>query len=158
MAAVAFCWMRPVPDSGPAHLVDQCGKANPRNTAEIIVVGILTSDTLVRSSVPKHSNPIYPLQLRRLHVRVENVLKGDLTAATVDVYYFTFAGGFEGNQPLGMWEPGCRRILWLRRDSDVLRTACDGFDYCTLGVYSGAHPPSGLTRGDRWITLSPTSC
>jgi hypothetical protein len=73
-------------------------------------------------------------------VRVENVLKGAPIPQTIGVYYFTFAGGFDGNRPLGFWEAGDRRILWLRRDSGVLRTVCDGFDSCTEGVWSGAHP------------------
>jgi hypothetical protein len=70
---------------------------------------------------------------------VENVLKGDVTVGPAAVYYFTFAGGFDGPQPLGFWRVGGRRILWLRSDSGVLRTACDGWDGCTLGVYSGSH-------------------
>jgi hypothetical protein len=125
----------------PPHLVDQCGSQNnPQDTAPIVIVGVLASDTLVLRPVPMHSDPQYLLQLRKLQVRVENVLKGDVTAGTVAVYYFTFAGGFHGPQPLGMWRVGRRRVLWLRRDSGVLRTACDGWDGCTKGVYSGAHP------------------
>jgi hypothetical protein len=87
-----------------------------------------------------HSNPEYPLQLRRLTVRVENVLRGAPVPETIAVYYFTWAGGFDGPRPLGFWRLGGRRILWLRRDSGVLRTACDGWDYCTMSVQSGAHP------------------
>jgi len=105
-----------------------------------VIVGVLASDTLVRRPVPKRSDPEYPLQLRKLRVRVENVLRGDVTGGTIEVYYFAFAGGFDGPQPLGMWSVGSRRILWLRRDSGVLRTARDGGDSCTRGVYSGAHP------------------
>lgn len=33
-----------------------------------------------------------------------------------------------------------RRVFWLKNDSGVLRTACDGWDYCTMRVASGAHP------------------
>jgi len=125
----------------PPSLVDQCdAPGNRRDAASIVVVGVLLSDALVVRPVPQHSHPEYPLQLRKLMLRIENVLKGDIGGGTVPVYYFTFAGGFDGPQPLGMWRIGSRRILWLRRDSGVLRTSCDGYDYCTTGVYSGAHP------------------
>ncbi len=138
-AACALIWL----PTGflPPHLIDQCdSKGNPGDSASIVIVGVLVSDTLVLRPVPMHSNPEYPLQLRRLGVRVENVLKGDVSRGTVAVYYFTFAGGFEGPQPLGMWRVESRRILWLRRDAGVLRTACDGWDGCTRAVNSGAHP------------------
>ena len=138
-AACALIWLATA--FLPPHLIDQCdSKGNPRDSASIVIVGVLVSDALVLRPVPMHSDPNYPLQLRRLRVRVENVLKGDVSRGTVVVYYFTFAGAFNGPQPLGMWRVESRRILWLRRDAGVLRMACDGWDGCTWGVYSGAHP------------------
>ena len=135
------CWLTwPAIESLP-HLVDQCDtQGDFQDAAPIVVVGVLLSDTLVLAPVPKHSSPGYPLQLRKLTVSVENVLRGNISGGTVPVYYFTFAGAFDGPQPLGMWRVGSRRILWLRTDLGVLRTACDGWDQCTRGVYSGAHP------------------
>jgi hypothetical protein len=125
----------------PPHLIDQCGnEGDPRDAAPIVVVGSLLSDTLVIRPVPQHSDPKFPLQLRRLKLRVESILKGDVIGESIEVYYFTWAGAFDGPQPLGMWDIGSRRILWLRRDAGALRTACDGWDGCTWGVYSGAHP------------------
>jgi len=125
----------------PPHLLDQCdSRGNSRDTAPIVVVGVLTSDTLALRPIPMHSDPKSLLQLRKLRVRVENVLKGAPISETIAVYYFTWAGAFDGPRPLGFWRVGDRRILWLRRDSGVLRTACDGWDGCTEGVWSGAHP------------------
>jgi len=124
----------------PPHLIDQVDRSISLNSSPIIVVGVLRPDTLVRSPVPMHSNPRYPLQLRKLIVDSENVLRGAPIPARITVYYFGFAGGFEGLRPLGFWKVGGRRILGLQRDSGVLRTACDGWDSCTKGVYSGAHP------------------
>jgi hypothetical protein len=124
----------------PPHLLDQCGnQRNSNDSAPIVIVGVLSSDTLVRSPVPMRSDPKYPLQLRRLRVQVENVLKGAPISATIAVYYFTWAGGFDGPRPLGLWTVGSRRIFWLRRDAGVLRTVCDGWDGCTMSVNSGAH-------------------
>jgi hypothetical protein len=85
----------------------------PRESAPIIVVGVLVSDTLVRKPVPMRSDPKYPLQLRKLVVHVENVLRGGPISEKITVYYFGFAGGIDGPRPLGFWNVGCRRILWL---------------------------------------------
>jgi hypothetical protein len=86
--------------------------------------------------------------MRRMIVGVENVLRGDISNERVDIYYFTWAGGFDGPQPLGMWRIGSRRIFWLRRDRGVLRTACDGGDGCTWGVYGGNHPRLTVNPAD----------
>jgi hypothetical protein len=75
--ATAFFLMWLAVQPLPLHLIDQCGnQRNPRPSASIIVVGVIEADTLVRRPIPMHSDPTYPLQLRRLTVRVENVLKG----------------------------------------------------------------------------------
>lgn len=106
IAAASYLLLLAVPQL-PPHLIDQC--SDPRNrkdSASIVVVGVLTADTLVRSQVPMHSDPTYPLQLRRLTVRVENVLKGTPMPQRIDVYYFTWAGGYDGNRPLGFWDVG----------------------------------------------------
>jgi hypothetical protein len=125
----------------PPRLVDEVGvKTDPQRFLQIIVVGVIVRDSLVQKPVPMHGNPEYPLQLRRLEINVENVLHGSMQHGVASVFYFAFAGGFDGPQPLGWWEVGSRRVFWLRRDGEVLRTACDGFDSCTRGVYSGAHP------------------
>ena len=141
LIATAFCLFRLAVQPLPLHLIDQCdNQRNPRPSASIIVVGVMTADSLVRNPVPMHSGPTTPLQRRRLTVQVENVLKGGPIPKRIEVYYFTWAGGFDGPRPLGFWNVGGRRIFWLRKDSGVLRTICDGWDGCTEGVWSGAHP------------------
>ncbi len=123
------------------RLIDQVDiGSRSSGSAPIIIVGILRSDTLVRGPVPTHSNPKSPLQLRKLEVQVENVLKGGPIPKLSTIYYFAWAGAFDGVRPLGLWNIGERRILRLRKDSGVLRTTCDGSDYCTGSVESGAHP------------------
>jgi len=135
-------------------------------SAPIVVVGSILSDMLVRAPVPSVWTRS-PLQLRKLKIRVENVLRGDAIPETAAVYYFTWAGGFDGPRPLGFWvnerhptKAVLRRVFWLKRDSGVLRTACDGWDYCTMPVASGAHPgytadlhrPLGYALADIWFT------
>lgn len=112
--------------------------------APVVVVGVLETDVTVRPWIPMHSDPKHHVQLRRLSVRVENVLRGSNIPSVIQVLYFTWADGFDGPRPLGFWRVPCRRILWLRTDSGALRTACDGWDGCTEGVWSGAHPGYAL--------------
>ncbi len=128
--------------------------------APIVVVGVFLSDTPVRQPVRSQRNDGYPMQLRKITVRLENVLRGNLEHGTVAVYYFACAGAYDGPIPLGSWRSGDRRIVWLRRDSAVLRTACDGPDSCKMPVRSGAHPhynsdpkkTLGYALADIWFT------
>ena len=137
--AASYPVWRAAQPSAP-RLIDHCGDEFSRDAAPIVVAAVVAADTLVRSPLPMHSDPTNPLQFRRLTLRVENVLKGAPIPDKVTVYYFTWAGGFDGPRPLGFWNVGARRIWWLQRESGVLRTACDGWDGCTIGVQSGAHP------------------
>ncbi len=122
------------------QLVDQCGSVpDARAVAEVVVTGVIESDTLVRRPVPMRLDPRAFLQLRKLRLRVENVLLGDVAPGRLEVYYFTYLPGPVGTAPLGRWIKGGRRVWWLRRDGGVLRTTCDGVDDCTLSVASGAH-------------------
>jgi len=140
LIAAAYLLCGPLVVPAAVKLVDQCGNSTRLESAPIVVVGVLTSDTLVRRPVPMHSDPTYPLQLRRLTVRVENILRGLPMPPEITVYYFALAAGFDGPRPLGLWRVGARRILGLRADSGLLRTACDGWDGCTQPLSSGAHP------------------
>ena len=79
------------------------------------------------------------MQLHRATAHVENVLKGTIAERTISVYYFAFAGGYDGPPPLYLGGEPSRRVLWLRKDRGVYRLACDGQD-CTAPIMSGAHP------------------
>src|SRR5437763_197671 len=97
-------WAKPAP---PPPLSDQFNTDGAsRDSAPIIVVAVIASDIRVALR--------YPMQMRRLTLKIENVLKGDPGFGTVAVYYFTVASGFNGPQLLGMWQVGGRRIFWLR--------------------------------------------
>lgn len=106
----------------------------------VAVVGVIEADHLVFKPVRMRSDPRIPLQLRRVRIQIENVLRGDVAGNSAEFFYYTWAGGFDGNQPLGFWRLGDRRVFLLRWDSGILRTACDGADGCTWGIFSGAHP------------------
>ena len=145
VVATALEWPRP---PLPPRLVDQCGREVDPRSAPVIIVGVIESDSVVLRPVPMHSDGRTPLQMRKMRVGIENVIRGEIKDEHVEVFYFTWGGGFDGPQPLGMWNVGSRRILWLRRDGAALRTACDGWDGCTWGVYSGSHPHLKIEPGE----------
>lgn len=151
-------------DSGVPRLteLDESQNAAARN-APVVLVGVTYNDARVGHRVPSRVDPAYPMQMHRVSIRVENVLRGSVSGGTISVFYFGFGGGLDGPRPLGFSRGGSRRILWIRRDHGVYRMACDGWDACTMFVESGAHPryrrPSGeplaqaiadilLTRGE----------
>jgi len=107
--------------------------------APLVVVGVAEGDERVGRPVPSRDDPSYPMQLHRAKVHVENVLKGAIAERTIPVYYFVFAGGYDGPLPLSLAGEPSRRVLWLRRDRGVYRTVCDGQN-CTVPIMSGAHP------------------
>jgi hypothetical protein len=103
----------------------------------LVVVGLVEGDEPIGRPVP--SPPPSQLQLHRVKVHVENVLKGAIPEGTITVYYFTFANLNEGFRFLIFHREPVRRVLWLREDAGVYRTACDSQN-CTVWVESGAHP------------------
>lgn len=123
------------------HLIEYDEQSNARaSAAPLVVVGVVDSDIPIGGRIPSRHDPKYPMQLHRVRVRVENVLRGSISEQRILVYYFGFAGGFNGPRPLGFGREPSRRILWLRRDGGAFRMACDGWDNCTVFVMSGAHP------------------
>ncbi len=111
-------------------------------SAPIVIVGVIAKDERVGPLVPSQKDPRQKRQIRRIRVRVENVLKGSLDQKVITAYYLGVYLGhhgiYNGSRPLGFWRPPSRRILFIRPDGDVLRIACDVFD-CTRPVASGSH-------------------
>lgn len=107
--------------------------------APVVIVGILGTDVPVAGAVRSHWNPQISYRLHRVTVAVENVLRGHLASRSINVYYFHFDVTYIGSPPLGSWRSGERRLMFIKRDAGVLRLACDGADYCTYLVQSGAH-------------------
>ena len=126
---------------GPPSLSVHTEPENEKcRAAPLVIVGAIESDedaTQGRTA---------DMQLRRMRIRMENVLRGKallggLTESSIDVYYFKFGSGYTGPKPLGTWdEQSMRRVFWLEQTAGVYRTSCDGRDDCTIGIYSGGHP------------------
>jgi len=111
----------------------------------IIVVGrILANEDI--GSARKEDEFSAPIQLCRVTIQIENILRGRIAKGRTAVYYFTEVGSTGASPRLGMspyagsWHLGDRMIFFLRRDAGVLRTTCDFRDYCVVQVFSGAHP------------------
>ena len=79
------------------------------------------------------------LQLHRVTVQVESVLRGTIPDRSILLYYFTLANlNVDWRFPI-FHEAPVRRVLWLRKDHGVYRAACD-VQNCTVRIESGAHP------------------
>ncbi len=80
------------------------------------------------------------MQLGRVDVDIENVLKGDVPLGRNSVYYF-IPTKVSGPPLLSLFRPDpFRLLLCLRNDSGKLRVASDFNPHCELRVFSGAHP------------------
>lgn len=112
----------------------------------IIIVGQIISNRAIGSPYPSHWDENYIVQLYKVDVKVENVLRGPSFTGNIDIYYFSFFGLMGSPARLrmaengGTWHVGDREIFFLRRDSGVLRTTCDFLQYCVIPVRTGAHP------------------
>lgn len=106
----------------------------------IILVGRVTGSSAVgkpRRSVWGASGEV---QMYRVNVSVENLLKGDLSEKNIPVFYFVRWGAWEGPPRLGSWRIGDREMFFLQSNAGVLRTICDNYQHCVLPVFTGAHP------------------
>ncbi len=163
-AVVGFLALTGIGCQRTPHLIEYDEESNRRaRDAPLVVVGVVDGDTRVGGTVPARRDPKYPMQLHRARLRIENLLRGSIAERSIFIYYFGFAGAIDGPRPVGFGRDPSRSVVWLREEQGVYRTACDGWDECTIPVHSGAHPqyavdsrrPLGyalvdllLTRGD----------
>ena len=104
-------------------------------TAPLVAVGVAEGDKLIGR--PVRAEP--PLQLHRVTFHVENLLRGAIPEHAITVYYFALANLNFGGRILIFQRDPTRRVLWLRKDGGVYRTACD-WQNCTVRIESGSHP------------------
>lgn len=121
-------------------------------TAPIVLVGLIRKDEVAGPVTASRWERAIALRLHRITVAVDVYLRGNLHRNNVVVYYFKFAGSYDGPAPLGYWnrdsdnDKGLRRIFFLREDNGLLRLVCDGKNTCTIPVGSGSH--SNLSNTD----------
>lgn len=127
------------------------------NSVPVIVVGTIQSHSRVgephSSRWEQGGTQSGHLQLNRIIVRVENVLKGSGIPHELPVYYYVDLGIKEGPPIMGMadsggtWHIGDRKLFVLQSDAGVLRTVCDNWERCVPGIFTGAHPNLSESSG-----------
>jgi hypothetical protein len=81
----------------------------------------------------------YPVQLFRMNVAVENVLKGDIPERKLDIYFYRKMGS-EGGLARISFRQYQRYIFYLQKESGIWRTSCDYYEHCADLVLTGGHP------------------
>lgn len=102
------------------------------------------------------------MQLYKVNVELENVLRGDVEPGKTSIFYFKNLNA-SGPARMGMvgrggqWRIGDRLIWLLRRDAGVLRTVLDTWAQCTDPVFTGSHanyrPRSGETLSQMIVDI-----
>ncbi len=120
--------------------------------APLIIVGrVLASHTVGRPKVSSERKDIM-LQLTKIRLAVEMVIKGPITGGRLDFYYYTLS--IENSKSLPIYLPlrmlylpieGQRRVFFLQPCIGGYRSVGDVAD-CTLRVRSGYHP-QGFCKG-----------
>ena len=130
--------------------------------APIVVVGWISAARIVGGVRTSSVIPGMKIELLKIEVEVENLLKGDVPGSEITVYYFVISP--HNNKSVAIYpytsEAGERRMFFLRNESGVIRPVGDVNDY-TLGVASGSHkgleakPGASLGEKISWILLTP---
>lgn len=126
------------------------GNNQERSTAEslsaapIILVGQIAAYRELGRPRPSRFDA-EPIQLCRITVQVETVLRGDVAPGEVPIYFLVNFGSTGGPPQLGMvgrtgnWRIGDRELFFLQRDSGTLRTIIDNYALAARPVLTGAH-------------------
>ena len=122
--------------------------------APIIVLGHVLEIDDVGRPLPSTGDRRIGVQLNRIKIDVEDVIKGDVRSSPLQFYYFAYSPGaseLDLGAPRYLPSIGQRRIFFLKRFEGVYRSVGDVIDY-TLRVSSGRHP-----RGS-CVANSPGCC
>jgi len=106
---------------------------------QLIVLGIAEGDQKIGRLVASPVNPGSRLQLHRVTVHIENVIRGDVPERDITLYYFAFEFLNTSHHPLIFGRSPSRRLIAMRRDGGVYRAAVDGWN-CAPRIVTGAHP------------------
>jgi hypothetical protein len=113
------------------------------DSGSLLILGVAEGDEKIGRPV---SSSLFQteLQLHRVTVQIENVLRGNIPEHNITLYYFAFEHLNTGHPPLIFGKAPSRRLISVRKDGAVYRTAIDGWN-CAPRVVTGAHP--GYTPG-----------
>jgi hypothetical protein len=103
------------------------------------VISAVISDIQKASWVHASELDGYPVQLFRMNVAVEHVLKGEIPEQKLDIYFYR-----QMDSEAGIGRINFRQyelyIFYLQRDTGVWRTSCDYYEHCADLVLTGRHP------------------
>ena len=128
-------------------------------SAPVVIVGQITAYKEIGPPKPSRFDKSTPIQLCRITVRLENVLRGDIDLAEVPIYYLVNFGSNGGPARLGMvgrggiWRMGDREIFALRWHSGVLRTMRDTYPEGVEQVLTGPHPDYRPRSGESVLQM-----
>ena len=128
-------------DKAPSLRIRTDSKIDPDKVPVIIVGQIVNQVDIGR---PSAYGPQSSIQLRRVNVRVEKVLRGNVRGRAVPLYYLS-AYQISGPPRMGMvgqgghWRVGDHIIWFLTWESGVLRTVKDTWADTTVTVLTGPH-------------------
>ena len=122
------------------------------NQAELIVIGAVAKAEVVGEPHRARQRDL-ALDLVRVTINVESIIKGEIGDAPLDFYFYAISRRVKSTWIPSAWywpEPGERRIFFLVRDRGSWRTVRD-FALCYApGVTGGRHARILNTSPDSW--------
>jgi hypothetical protein len=115
------------------------GEVTPAEAEPLVIVGIAEGDEKIGKLVASPVSPGTRLQLHRVAVHIENVLRGSIPEHDIALYYFAFQYLNTAHPPLIFGKAPSRRLIVLRKDGGVYRAVLDGWN-CAPRIVTGAHP------------------
>ena len=110
------------------------------SSAPLVVLGRVLSVTNVGRPHPSHVDPLIEVQLTRIWIDIEEVIKGNAETGPAAFYYYAVSSTKELIPPhIYLPVVGGHRIFFLDRVGATLRSVGDVFDH-TLRVFTGTHP------------------
>jgi hypothetical protein len=109
--------------------------------APIIVLGQVLGARDIGRAAPSKGDPRVIVQLTRIRIDVEQVVKGVVGASPLEFSYFTFSARNRNSLGVPYYLPsiGQHRIFFLEPSEHTYRSVGDLTDY-TLRVMTGSHP------------------
>ena len=115
------------------------GEVTLAESEPLVIVGIAEGDEKIGKLVASPVSPGSRLQLHRVAVHIENVLRGSIPDHDIALYYFAFEYLNAAHPPLIFGKAPSRRLIVLRKDGGVYRAALDAWN-CAPRIVTGAHP------------------
>jgi hypothetical protein len=132
---------RLIPYPHPLGIVDRAERSS------LVLVGVVQSETTVRGGRYAEGPDSMPLELRRVGVHVEGIIKGQYEDRDLSFVYYHATGPWDGPAP-NLLVPGERAIFYLISDSGTLRATNDAYSSHTE-IVTGRHETQPATESDR---------